>query len=113
MVPVHSASSSNGDKLLPTQMARKDKQLVEAARAAFLAAHSAASLTATGGLREAARLLRSSEALARAATAVYKQTVIRQHVCSKAFRKLLFVGHTVVSMEEGGVTPYVNFHMSF
>ena len=42
----------------------------EAARAASLASHSAASLAAAAGFREAARLLRSSEALARAATAV-------------------------------------------
>ena len=41
----------------------------EAARAAALASHSAASLADAAGLREAARLLRSSEALARAATA--------------------------------------------
>ena len=41
----------------------------EAARAAALASHSAASLAAAAGFREAARLLRSSEALARAATA--------------------------------------------
>ena len=42
---------------------------LEASRATALAAHSAASLAAAAGLREAARLLRSSEALARAATA--------------------------------------------
>ena len=41
----------------------------EAARAAALASHSAASLAGAAGFREAARLLRSAEALARAATA--------------------------------------------
>ena len=43
---------------------------VEAARAAALAAHSAAGLADAAALREAARLLRSAEALARAAVAV-------------------------------------------
>ena len=42
----------------------------EASRAAALASHSAASLAAAAGFHDAARLLRSSEALARAATAV-------------------------------------------
>ena len=42
---------------------------LEAARASALASHSGASLCAAAGLREAARLLRSSEALARAAVA--------------------------------------------
>ena len=42
---------------------------IEAARAAALASHSAASLCAAAGLRKAARLLRAPEALARAATA--------------------------------------------
>ena len=41
----------------------------EAARAAALATHSAASLAGAAGFREAARLLRASEALARAAVA--------------------------------------------
>ena len=42
---------------------------IEASRAVALAAHSAAGLSASAGAREAARLLRSAEALARAATA--------------------------------------------
>ena len=42
---------------------------LEAARAAALASHSAASLAAAAGFKEAARLLRSSEALSRAAVA--------------------------------------------
>ena len=50
-------------------MAREHSSCLEASRATALAAHSAASLAAAAGLREAARLLRSSEALARAATA--------------------------------------------
>ena len=41
----------------------------ESARAAALASHSAAGLAASGGQREAARLLRAAEALARAAVA--------------------------------------------
>ena len=45
------------------------KHSLEAARAAALAAHSAAGLASAAGLRTAARLLRSSEALARAAIA--------------------------------------------
>ena len=51
-------------------MAVKTKVLIEAARAATLASHSASSLMATAQQREAGRLLRSAEALARAATAV-------------------------------------------
>ena len=50
-------------------MACAQSYCTEAARAAALASHSAASLAAAAGFREAARLLRSSEALARAATA--------------------------------------------
>ncbi|CAK0909308.1 unnamed protein product [Prorocentrum cordatum] len=50
-------------------MALAQSHCTEAARAAALASHSAASLAAAAGLREAARLLRSSEALARAAVA--------------------------------------------
>ena len=50
-------------------MVREHSSCLEASRATALAAHSAASLAAAAGLREAARLLRSSEALARAATA--------------------------------------------
>ena len=47
-------------------MAVAQSYCTEAARAAALASHSAASLAAAAGFREAARLLRSSEALARA-----------------------------------------------
>lgn len=54
---------------LPMPMACAQSYCTEAARAAALASHSAASLAAAAGFREAARLLRSSEALARAATA--------------------------------------------
>ena len=43
--------------------------LLEASRATALAAHSAAGLAASSGEREAARLLLSAEAMARAATA--------------------------------------------
>ena len=50
-------------------MAPARSRCLEASRASSLAAHSAASLAATAGLREASRLLRASEALARAATA--------------------------------------------
>jgi hypothetical protein len=50
-------------------MAFDGSHSLEAARAAALAAHSAAGLASSAGLREAARLLRSSEALARAAVA--------------------------------------------
>lgn len=50
-------------------MACAQSYCTEAARATALASHSAASLAAAAGFREAARLLRSSEALARAATA--------------------------------------------
>ena len=46
------------------------KWMLEASRAASLAAHSAASLAAAAKQKEAGRLLRSAEALARAATAV-------------------------------------------
>ena len=46
------------------------KHALEAARAAALAAHSAAGLATTSSMREAARLLRSAEALARSAVAV-------------------------------------------
>ena len=45
------------------------KHLLEAARASVLAAHSAAGLATTAGQRTAARLLRSAEAMARAAVA--------------------------------------------
>ena len=48
---------------------REHSCCLEASRAAALAAHSAAGLAAAAGLREPARLLRSCEALARAATA--------------------------------------------
>ena len=48
---------------------------LEAARAAALAAHSAAGLATAAGLREAARLLRSSEAMARAAAAVLTPSI--------------------------------------
>ena len=54
---------------MPKPVASAQSHCVEAARAAALALHSAASLAAAAGLREAARLLWSSEALARAATA--------------------------------------------
>ena len=50
-------------------MAREHSCCLEASRATALASHSAAGLAAAAGLREAARLLRSCEALARAATA--------------------------------------------
>ena len=43
--------------------------IMEASRAAALASHSAASLAAAAGVKDAARLLRSAEALARAAVA--------------------------------------------
>ena len=52
---------------MPT--AREHSSCLEASRATALAAHSAAGLAAASGLREAARLLRTCEALARAATA--------------------------------------------
>jgi hypothetical protein len=48
---------------------REHSSCLEASRATALAAHSTAGLAAAAGLREAARLLRSCEALARAATA--------------------------------------------
>jgi hypothetical protein len=54
---------------MPTPTAIVHSSSIEAARAAALASHSAAGLCAAAGSREAARLLRSSEALARAATA--------------------------------------------
>jgi len=54
---------------MPTPATSAQSHCTEAARAAALASHSAASLSAAAGFREAARLLRSSEALARAATA--------------------------------------------
>ena len=50
-------------------MASAQSYCTEATRAAALASHSAASLAAAAGFCEVARLLRSSEALARAATA--------------------------------------------
>ena len=56
-------------------MALKTKYLVEAARGAALAAHSAAGLADAASCREAARLLRSSEALARTAVAVLSARV--------------------------------------
>ena len=46
------------------------KNVIEAARAASLAAHSAAGLATASSFREAARLLRAAEALARSAVAV-------------------------------------------
>ena len=55
-------------------MAREHSSCLEASRATALAAHSAASLAAAAGLREAARLLRSCEALARAATAALQSS---------------------------------------
>ena len=55
-------------------MAREHSSCLEASRAAALAAHSAAGLAAAAGLREAARLLRSCEALARAATAALQSS---------------------------------------
>ena len=57
---------------MPT--AREHSSCLEASRAAALAAHSAAGLAAAAGLCEAARLLRSCEALARAATAALQST---------------------------------------
>ena len=54
---------------MPTPATSAQSYCTEAARAAALASHSAASLAVAAGFREAARLLRSSEALARAATA--------------------------------------------
>ena len=52
-------------------MAQKAKKnVIEAARAAGLAAHSAAGLATASSFREAARLLRAAEALARSAVAV-------------------------------------------
>ena len=54
---------------MPKPTTSAQSYCTEAARAAALASHSAASLAAAAGFREAARLLRSSEALARAATA--------------------------------------------
>ena len=54
---------------MPTPATSAQPNCTEAARAAALASHSAASLAAAAGFREVARLLRSSEALARAATA--------------------------------------------
>ena len=59
-------------------MAVKAKYLVEAARGAALAAHSAAGLADAASVREAARLLRSSEALARAAVSVLAHAVALQ-----------------------------------
>ena len=53
----------------PMPTTREHSSCLEASRATALAAHSAAGLAAAAGLREAARLLRSCEALARAATA--------------------------------------------
>ncbi len=58
--------------LMPTT--REHSACLEASRAAALAAHSAAGLAAAAGLREAARLLRSCEALARAATAALQSS---------------------------------------
>ena len=53
---------------------REHLSCLEASRATALAAHSAAGLAAAAGLREAARLLRSCEALARAATAALQSS---------------------------------------
>ena len=53
---------------------REHSSCLEASRASALAAHSAASLAAAAGLREAARLLRSCEALARTATAALQSS---------------------------------------
>ena len=50
------------------------KHCLEAARAASLAAHSAAGLATAVGAKEAARLLRAAEALARSAVAVLAST---------------------------------------
>ena len=57
---------------MPT--AREHSSCLEASRATALAAHSATSLAAAAGLREAARLLHSCEALARAATATLQSS---------------------------------------
>ena len=54
---------------MPKPATSAQANCTEAARAAALASHSAASLAGAAGFREAARLLRSAEALARAATA--------------------------------------------
>jgi hypothetical protein len=54
---------------MPKPTTSAQSYCTEAACAAALASHSAASLAAAAGFREAARLLRASEALARAATA--------------------------------------------
>jgi hypothetical protein len=51
---------------------------LEAARAAALASHSAAGLASSAGLRTAARLLRSSEALARAAVAAIQDAASKR-----------------------------------
>ena len=53
---------------------REHSSCLETSRATALAAHSAAGLAAAAGLREAARLLRSCEALARAATAALQSS---------------------------------------
>ena len=57
-------------------MASAQSSCLEAARASALASHSAASLAAAAGFKQAARLLRSSEALARAAAAALAATKI-------------------------------------
>lgn len=54
---------------MPTPMTSAKPHCLEASRAAALASHCAAGLAAAAGFREASRLLRASEALARAATA--------------------------------------------
>ena len=59
-------------------MAFDGKHSLEAARAAALAAHSAAGLASAAGLRTAARLLRSSEALARAAIAALQEAALQR-----------------------------------
>ena len=56
--------------MVPKPTATAQPHCLEAARAAALASHSAASMYAAAGRREAARLLLASEALARAATTI-------------------------------------------
>ena len=62
----------------PMPMTSVGSHSLEAARAAALASHSAAGLASSAGLREAARLLRSSEALARAAVAAIQDATLRR-----------------------------------
>ena len=65
-------------------MAFEGKHSLEAARAAALAAHSAAGLASAAGLRTAARLLRSSEALARSAIAALQEAASQRDGSSLA-----------------------------